>query len=112
MEQILNVYNANPSLPPLSYLPQPAPAPPAPLLYPAFPAADQALLETDLLQACDALDGVADGVIDNVPATGSRSLSFWGRLRYRTYRHPLVTFGIGPPFSGKPRGGYSLSIRI
>ena len=26
--------------------------------------------------------------------TGSRSLSFWGRLRYRTYRHPLVTFGI------------------
>jgi hypothetical protein len=43
--------------------------------------------------------------------TGSRSLSFWGRLRYRTYRHPLVTLGIGPPFSGS-RGGYSSSISI
>jgi feruloyl esterase len=37
-------------------------------LYPAFPVADQALLETALLQACDALDDVADGVIDNAPA--------------------------------------------
>jgi feruloyl esterase len=68
VEQILNVYNANPSLSPLSYLPQPAPAPPEPIVYPAFPAADRALLETALLQACDALDGVADGVIDNLPA--------------------------------------------
>jgi hypothetical protein len=67
-EQILNAYNPNPSLPPLSYLPQAAPEPPAPILYPAFPVADQALLETALLQACDALDGVADGVIDNAPA--------------------------------------------
>ena len=39
------------------------------------------------------------------PRNRSRSLSFWGRLRYRRYRHPLGTFGIGPPFSGKPRGG-------
>ncbi|HLK80969.1 MAG TPA: tannase/feruloyl esterase family alpha/beta hydrolase [Xanthobacteraceae bacterium] len=68
VEQILNVYNTNPSLPPLSYVPQPAPQPPGPILYPAFPVADQALLETALLQACDALDGVADGVIDNLPA--------------------------------------------
>jgi tannase/feruloyl esterase len=68
IEQILNVYNSSPSLPPLSFVPQPAPQPPGPLLYPAFPPADQALLETALLQACDALDGVADGVIDNVPA--------------------------------------------
>jgi hypothetical protein len=68
VEQILNVYNANPSLPPLSYVPQPAPQPPAPILYPAFPTTDQALLETALLQTCDALDGVADGVIDNLPA--------------------------------------------
>jgi hypothetical protein len=68
VEQILNVYNATPSLPPLSFVPQPAPQPPGPVLYPAFPAADQALLETALLQACDALDGVADGVIDNPPA--------------------------------------------
>jgi hypothetical protein len=37
-------------------------------VYPAFPVADQALLETGLLQACDALDGVADGVVDNPPA--------------------------------------------
>jgi feruloyl esterase len=29
---------------------------------------DQTLLETALLQTCDALDGVADGVIDNLPA--------------------------------------------
>jgi fatty acid desaturase len=27
-----------------------------------------------------------------------QSLSFWGRLRYRTYRHPLVMFGIGPAY--------------
>jgi feruloyl esterase len=67
-EQTVNVYTANPSLPPLSFVPQPAPEPPLPVLYPAFPAADQALLETALLQACDALDGVADGVIDNLPA--------------------------------------------
>jgi hypothetical protein len=68
VEQILNVYNATQSLPPLSLVPQPAPQPPGPVLYPAFPAADQALLETALLQTCDALDGVADGVIDNPPA--------------------------------------------
>jgi hypothetical protein len=68
VEQILNVYNATPSLPPLSFVPQPAPQPPGPLLYPAFPATDQALFETALLQACDALDGIADGVIDDLPA--------------------------------------------
>jgi hypothetical protein len=67
-EQILNVYNANPSLPPPADVPLPAPVPPEPVVYPAFPVADQALLETALLQACDALDGVADGVIDNPPA--------------------------------------------
>ena len=39
-----------------------------PILYPAFPVSDQSLFETALLQACDALDGVADGVIDNLPA--------------------------------------------
>ena len=59
VEQFLNIYNANPSLPPLSYLPQPAPQPPEPIVYPAFPVADQALLETALRQTCDALDGVA-----------------------------------------------------
>lgn len=34
----------------------------------AFPQSDQALFENAILQACDALDGVADGVIDNLPA--------------------------------------------
>jgi hypothetical protein len=73
-QQILNAYNANPSLPPLSFVPEPAfaPIPPDPVVYPAFPVADQALLETALLQACDALDGVADGVIDNPPACGRK----------------------------------------
>jgi tannase/feruloyl esterase len=68
VEQILNVYNRNPLLPPIMYVPQPAPAPPGPILYPAFPVEDQALLETALLQTCDALDGVADGVVDNLAA--------------------------------------------
>ena len=72
VEQILNVYNTNPSLPPITYLPQPAPQPPGPILYPAFPVEDQALLETALLQVCDALDGVADGVIDNLPECKKR----------------------------------------
>jgi hypothetical protein len=67
-EQIINAYNANPSLPPPSFLPDVAPIPPDPVVYPAFPVADQTLLETALLQACDALDGVADGVVDNPPA--------------------------------------------
>jgi Tannase and feruloyl esterase len=69
VEQILNVYTSNPALPqPPPTVPQHAPAPPGPIIYPAFPVADQALLETALLQKCDALDGVADGVIDNLPA--------------------------------------------
>jgi Tannase and feruloyl esterase len=68
IEQLLSVYSSNPSLPPLSFINQPAPQPPAPIIYPAFPSADQALLETAILQTCDALDGVADGVVDNLPA--------------------------------------------
>jgi len=68
VEQILNVYNTNPALPPITYVAEPAPQPPGPILYPAFPVADQALFETALLQVCDALDGVADGVVDNLPA--------------------------------------------
>lgn len=72
VEAILKVYNNNPALPPLAFLPQHAPAPPGPVLYPAFPVADQALLETALLQTCDALDGVADGVIDNLAACNAK----------------------------------------
>ncbi len=37
-----------------------------PILYPAFPVADQQLFQKALLQACDGLDGTIDGVIDNV----------------------------------------------
>ena len=77
--QILNVYNydvANnvnadaspPPIAPLTTIPQAAPEASAPHVYPAFPSSDQGLFETALLQACDALDGVTDGVIDNLPA--------------------------------------------
>ncbi|HEX9264765.1 MAG TPA: tannase/feruloyl esterase family alpha/beta hydrolase, partial [Candidatus Binatia bacterium] len=38
----------------------------SPILYPAFPVADQQLFTRAILQACDALDGVADGVIDDL----------------------------------------------
>jgi hypothetical protein len=37
-----------------------------PILYPAFPVADQQLFTRAILQACDALDGVEDGIIDNL----------------------------------------------
>jgi hypothetical protein len=74
IEQWLKVYNtASPPLTPPTPATVPAPIPQAPeqILYPAFPASDWALVETALLQACDALDGVADGVIDNQPLCNS-----------------------------------------
>jgi hypothetical protein len=74
-QQILNVYlTASPPLTPPTpaYVTEPAPAAPLPLLYPAFPASDQSLFETALLQTCDALDGVADGVVDDLPACKAR----------------------------------------
>jgi pimeloyl-ACP methyl ester carboxylesterase len=37
-----------------------------PILYPAFPVPDQNLFQRALLAACDHLDGVVDGVIDNM----------------------------------------------
>ena len=40
----------------------------APILYPAFPVEDQRLLNSAILEACDALDGTIDGVVDNAPA--------------------------------------------
>jgi hypothetical protein len=40
----------------------------SPILYPAFPVADQNLFTSAILAACDRLDGTADGVIDNLPA--------------------------------------------
>jgi hypothetical protein len=69
VEAILNVYLNNPALPqPPTMRPQAPPLHAEPILFPAFPTADQALFETALMQACDALDGVTDGVIDDVPA--------------------------------------------
>ena len=70
VQQILGAYQADaPPLPPLTYVAGTPPLPAEePILYPAFTTADQALFETALLQSCDALDGVTDGVIDNLPA--------------------------------------------
>jgi omega-6 fatty acid desaturase (delta-12 desaturase) len=38
------------------------------------------------------------GDVDTLTAGEYLSLSFWGRLRYRAYRHPLVMFCIGPAY--------------
>jgi omega-6 fatty acid desaturase (delta-12 desaturase) len=38
------------------------------------------------------------GDIDTLTLREYLALSFWGRLRYRIYRHPLVMFGIGPAY--------------
>jgi hypothetical protein len=60
------IYDLSPG--PYMTVPEPAPEAAAPIVYDNFPASDQTLFETALLQACDALDGAADGVIDNLPA--------------------------------------------
>jgi hypothetical protein len=39
-----------------------------PILYAAFPVPDQNLLQSAILAACDRLDGVVDGVVDNLSA--------------------------------------------
>jgi len=38
------------------------------------------------------------GDVDTLTVNEYLALSFWGRLRYRAYRHPLVMFGIGPAY--------------
>jgi len=38
------------------------------------------------------------GDVDTLTVQEYLSLSFWGRLRYRAYRNPLVMFGIGPVY--------------
>ena len=74
VEAILNIYLSNPALTPPgpTMISQAAPQPSGPHLFPAFPSADQSLFETALLQNCDALDGVTDGVIDDVLACNAR----------------------------------------
>jgi len=44
------------------------------------------------------LDGRGTGDIDTLTVTEYRALSRWGRFGYRLFRHPLVLFGIGPPY--------------
>jgi acyl-lipid omega-6 desaturase (Delta-12 desaturase) len=44
------------------------------------------------------LDRRGMGDIDTLTVREYRSLSRWGRVRYRIYRHPLVMFGLGPAY--------------
>ncbi|MCW5733048.1 MAG: fatty acid desaturase [Enhydrobacter sp.] len=44
------------------------------------------------------LDRRGIGDIDTLTVDEYTARSFWGRLRYRLYRHPLVMFGIGPAY--------------
>ena len=38
------------------------------------------------------------GDIDTLTVREYLALSFWGRLKYRLYRHPVVMFGVGPAY--------------
>jgi len=38
------------------------------------------------------------GSIDTLSVREFQARDFWGRLRYRLYRHPLVMFGLGPVY--------------
>jgi acyl-lipid omega-6 desaturase (Delta-12 desaturase) len=42
------------------------------------------------------LDRRGIGDIDTLTVDEYLALSFWGRLRYRLYRHPAIMFGVGP----------------
>ena len=44
------------------------------------------------------LDRRGIGDIDTLTVREYLARSFWGRLGYRVYRHPLVMFGIGPAY--------------
>jgi hypothetical protein len=44
------------------------------------------------------LDRRGLGDVDTLTVDEYRARSFWGRLRYRLYRHPLVMFGLGPAY--------------
>ena len=42
------------------------------------------------------LDKRGTGDLDTLTVAEYRALPFWGRMRYRLYRNPLVLFGLGP----------------
>jgi omega-6 fatty acid desaturase (delta-12 desaturase) len=42
------------------------------------------------------LDRRGTGDLDTLTVREYRARSWWGRLKYRLYRHPLIMFGIGP----------------
>ena len=44
------------------------------------------------------LDRRGLGDVDTLTVGEYRARPFWGRLRYRLYRHPLVMFGLGPAY--------------
>ncbi len=44
------------------------------------------------------LDRRGFGDIDTLTVEEYRARSWWGRLQYRVYRHPLILFGIGPAY--------------
>jgi acyl-lipid omega-6 desaturase (Delta-12 desaturase) len=44
------------------------------------------------------LDRRGFGDIDTLTVREYRAMRFWGKLRYRLYRHPAVMFGIGPAY--------------
>ena len=44
------------------------------------------------------LDRRGFGDVNTLTVREYRSMSFWGRLYYRLYRHPLILFGVGPAY--------------
>jgi omega-6 fatty acid desaturase (delta-12 desaturase) len=44
------------------------------------------------------LDRRGTGDIDTLTVREYRNRSWWGRLKYRLYRHPLIMFGVGPAY--------------
>ena len=91
VEAILDAYLANSALTPPgpAMIAQAPPQPSGPHLYPEFPISDQTLFETALLQACDALDGVTDGVIDDLPAC-------WAKFNPSSATYTDYTGALGP----------------
>ena len=44
------------------------------------------------------LDRRGTGDLDTLTVREYQALSWWGRLKYRLYRHPLIMFGVGPAY--------------